>query len=199
MDWVKNPTPRGVCCYLELCFECLWLCTLLFGGILCCCYFIRRVSPILCASFSLTIEGIWFKNWTNNNKKTPKPKPPNLTLIVWSSIPAKVEKQKVVCQMDLFAWESIETCYHFSMVVFLTGTSNKFSGLASDVWQQQLIFIIHGATFLLLKKAFVWSRVFWNLFINLSLLLEYLDNVSSKNPDNYEWVKQSLCLFCLFS
>lgn len=84
------------------------------------------------------------------------------------------------------------------MVAFLTGTSYKFSGLASDVWQQQLIFIIHGATFLLLKKAFVWSRAFWNLFINLSLLLEYLDNVSSKNPDNYKWLKWSLCLFHLF-
>jgi len=57
--------------------------------------------------------------------------------------------------MGLFAWESLGTGYCFSMVVFLTGTSYKFSGLASDVWQQQLIFIIHGATFLLLKKAFV--------------------------------------------
>lgn len=57
--------------------------------------------------------------------------------------------------MDPFAWESAEMCYHFSMGVCLTGTSYKFSGLASDVWQRQLIFIIHGATFLLLKKAFV--------------------------------------------
>lgn len=60
-----------------------------------------------------------------------------------------------MCKMDLFAWESVEMCFHFSMVVFLTGTSYKFPGLASHVWQQQLIFVIHGVTFLLPKKAFV--------------------------------------------
>lgn len=65
--------------------------------------------------------------------------------------------------MDLFAWESLETCSHFSTVVFWTGPSYKVSGLASDVWQQQLIFIIHGATFLLLKKAFCLIRSFFGI------------------------------------
>lgn len=105
-------------------------------------------------------------------------------------------------EINPFAWESTEKRYHFSMVGFLTGTSDGFSVLASDVWQQQLIFIIHRAMFLLPKKACVWSRAFWNLFINLSLLLKYLDNTSSKSPANYVWLKHSVCFVvfvdCLF-
>lgn len=103
-----------------------------------------QLSPVSCALFSLAIKGTQLKQ--------------NLETITRgdATYQLKYEKQDLkVCKMDQFAWESIEKCYHFSTMGFRTGTSGEFSGLASDVWQQQLIFIIHGATFLLPKKACV--------------------------------------------